>query len=237
VSPLLEVADLRAGYGAGDVLDGVALEVDEGGALGVLGRNGAGKTTTVLAVMGTLRRRSGRVALDGRELIAARPHEVARAGLALVPQGRRLFGPLTVEEHLDLAGALCRRAGAWDRAAVLDLFPRLAERLGHRAELLSGGEQQMLAVARALLVNPRVLLLDEPTEGLAPAVVDAIEDALGRVRAEGTAIVLVEQDLTLAFAVAEEVVVLDRGRVAHRASTSEFRRDRARAHALLGVAA
>jgi branched-chain amino acid transport system ATP-binding protein len=155
--------------------------------------------------------------------------------VALVPQGRRVFAPLTVREHLALSEAYCRRDGPWSRERVLELFPRLGERLGHPARHLSGGEQQMLAVARALMANPRLVLLDEPSEGLAPSVVRQIGDVLGEVREAGVGVLLVEQDLRLAFAVASEVRVMEKGRLVHAASVHDFRRDRATARRLLGV--
>jgi branched-chain amino acid transport system ATP-binding protein len=231
----LEVSGLHAAYRLGPVLHGVDLEVAPEAPIAVLGRNGVGKTTLLHALMGIVRPTAGSIRVDGRELAGRRTDTAARAGLAIVPQGRRVFGPLTVAEHLDLAQRLCRREGPWDVAAASGLFPRLAERLGHPAARLSGGEQQMLAIARALLTNPRVLLLDEPAEGLAPGVVRQIAATLHAVRREGVAILLVEQDLSLAFDVAHEIRVMDKGRFVHSASVDAFRRDRGTAHRLLGV--
>ena len=182
---LLEVSGLVAGYRLGTVLHGVDLEVPEGDAIAILGRNGVGKSTLVHAVTGLLRPRAGSVRIDGRELAGRRADVLARAGVGLVPQGRRVFAPLTVREHLSLAEACRRRDGPWSRARVLELFPRLGERLDHPARHLSGGEQQMLAVTRALMSNPRLLVLDEPSEGLAPAVVRQLADVLGEIRADG----------------------------------------------------
>jgi branched-chain amino acid transport system ATP-binding protein len=232
---LLKVSGLVAGYRLGTVLHGVDLAVPESGAIAILGRNGVGKTTLIHAIMGLVRPRSGSVRVDGKELAGRRTDVLARAGVALVPQGRRVFAPLTVREHLTLSEACCRRAGPWSRDRVLELFPRLGERMTHPARHLSGGEQQMLAVARALMANPRLVLLDEPSDGLAPAVVRQIGDVLGEIREAGVGVLLVEQDLRLAFAVASEVRVMEKGKLVYAASVDEFRRDRATARQLLGV--
>jgi branched-chain amino acid transport system ATP-binding protein len=228
----LRVRGLVSGYDGGTVLDGVDLDLAAGAVLGLLGRNGAGRSTLVMTLMGLVAPTAGSVVLDGVELAGRRPDAVARAGVALVPQGRRVWAPLTVAEHL----ALAARPGEWTVDGVLALLPRLAERLRHPAGRLSGGEQQMLALARALLTNPRVVLLDEPSDGLAPAVVDQVADVVRTMRARGAAVLLVEQDLHLAFAVADEIAVMERGRVVHRVPTPEFRRDPATASRLLGVA-
>lgn len=231
---LLTVRGLVAGYHRGTVLHGVDLTVEAGQVIGLLGRNGVGKSTLVHTLMGLLRPTSGSVRLAGIELAGRRPDVVARAGVALVPQGRRIWSPLTVDEHLRLAGRRGRDS-TWDRARVLDLLPRLAERLPQPAGTLSGGEQQMLAIARALLTGPRVLLMDEPSEGLAPAVVDQIGVAIGALRDEGLGVLLVEQDLQLAFSTCSSLVVLDRGVIVHEAATVDFRRDPTTAYRLLGV--
>jgi branched-chain amino acid transport system ATP-binding protein len=230
----LEVRGLVSGYDRGTVLHGLDLDLAAGAVLGLLGRNGAGKSTLVMTLAGLVPASAGSVRLDGRELAGRRPDRIARAGVALVPQGRRVWATLTVAEHLALSSR--SRTGTWTVDAVLDLLPRLAERRRHHAGQLSGGEQQMLAVARALLTNPRLVLLDEPSEGLAPAVVDQIAGIVATLRGEGVAVLLVEQDLHLAFAVAEEIAVVEKGVVVHRVPTPEFRRDPATAHRLLGVA-
>ncbi|HEY0574868.1 MAG TPA: ABC transporter ATP-binding protein [Pseudonocardia sp.] len=229
----LEVRELVSGYDRSTVLGGVDLELDSGGALGLLGRNGVGKSTLVMTLMGLVPVTSGSVLLDGVELAGRRPDVIAKAGVALVPQGRRVWATLTVAEHLSLATG--RRAGTWTVSAVLELLPRLAERRRHYAGQLSGGEQQMLAVARALLTNPRLVLLDEPSDGLAPAIVEQLIGVIGVMRAEGVAVLLVEQDLHLAFSVSDQIAVMEKGRIVHRAPTGEFRRDPATAHRLLGV--
>lgn len=231
----LQVRALRSGYDGSTVLHDVDMELDPGRPLALLGRNGVGKSTLVNTVCGLVRATSGSVQLDGVELAGRRPDVAARAGIALVPQGRRVFAPLTVEEHLQL-GARLGRTGRWNRASVLELLPRLAERLSHRGSQLSGGEQQMLAIARALLTNPTVLLLDEPSDGLAPQIVSAVGAVVAEIVAGGTTVLLVEQDLRLAFSVAAEVAVMEKGRIVLREPTAAFRSDAARAHRLLGVA-
>ncbi|TMR25196.1 ABC transporter ATP-binding protein [Nonomuraea turkmeniaca] len=230
---MLSVRDLRAGYAGSTVLDGVDLTVPAGGVVALLGRNGAGKSTFVHTVMGMLKPYSGSIRLGDRELAGAAAHTVARAGVAIVPQGRRVFAPLTVAENLRIAST--RGRDGWTPERVYELMPRLAERRDNRGDQLSGGEQQMLAIGRALLRGPRLLLLDEPSDGLAPAVVDQVAELLEGLRGEGIAAVLVEQDLHLAFRLADEVAVMQKGRIVHRSSTADFRADRARAHALLGV--
>ncbi|MCT9078707.1 ABC transporter ATP-binding protein [Streptomyces fulvoviolaceus] len=229
----LAVRDLRAGYAGTTVLDGVDFAVPAGTVVALLGRNGVGKTTFVHTVMGLLKPYSGSIRVDGDELAGAAAHTVARHGVAIVPQGRRVFAPLTVEENLRIGSR--GEHGAWTRERVYELMPPLAERRAHRGDQLSGGEQQMLAIGRALLRNPRLLLLDEPSDGLAPAVVDRIAGLLEGLRGEGIAAVLVEQDLHLAFRLADEVAVMRKGRIVHRSSTVDFRQDRERAHSLLGV--
>jgi len=232
---LLEVRGLRSGYRQGTVLSGVDLDVERGGTLALLGRNGVGKSTLVMTLMGIIRPTSGSVRLGGDELAGRPPHEIARAGVALVPQGRRIWPTLSVREHLDLTGRPVGRR--WTLDALYQLFPRLAERRRQLAGQLSGGEQQMLAIARALVGDPALLLLDEPSEGLAPLVVDVIGAAIRLLAAEGVAVLLVEQDLHLAFAVAGQVAVMAKGAIVHRCATLAFRRDPATARRLLGVEA
>ncbi|MFG2640317.1 ABC transporter ATP-binding protein [Streptomyces sp. NPDC048370] len=234
MKPFLSVRGLRSGYAGGTVLDGIDLDLDAGETLAVLGRNGVGKTTLVSTVMGLLRPYEGSVTLDGREVAGARVDVIARAGVRVVPQGRRVFAPLTVAEHLTIASRRPAR-GPWTRSRILDLLPRLGERLGHRGDQLSGGEQQMLAIARALLGNPRLLLLDEPSDGLAPAIVAHVGEVIREVSAQGMPVILVEQNLGLAFSVARNVAVIQKGRIAHQAASAEFASRPEDRRRLLGV--
>ncbi|WP_327739716.1 ABC transporter ATP-binding protein [Streptomyces nojiriensis] len=235
MKPFLRVRGLRSGYAGGVVLSGVDLDAEEGGIVAVLGRNGVGKTTLISTVMGFVRPYEGSVTLDGRELAGARVDVIARAGVGVVPQGRRVFAPLTVAEHLAIAARRRPVPGPWTRARILDLLPRLGERLGHRGDELSGGEQQMLAIARALLGNPRLLLLDEPSDGLAPAIVSQVGEVIREVSAEGMTVVLVEQNLGLALSVAEHVAVMRKGSIVHRAACAEFASSPDDRRRLLGV--
>ncbi|GHE03261.1 branched-chain amino acid ABC transporter ATPase [Defluviimonas sp. 20V17] len=215
---MLELRDIEAGYGAVRVLRGVSLSAAAGAVTCVMGRNGAGKSTLMKAIMGLIPVAAGHVLLDGNPIEALPAHQVPRRGLAYVPQGRRLFAELTVEENLGV-GLLVRRGDAGLRRHVLDLFPRLEERLDQQAWTLSGGEQQMLAIARALCLGPRVLLLDEPTEGLQPSMITLIRDTVLRLKAEGLAVVLVEQRVEAVLEMADQVVFMANGRVAETAAT------------------
>jgi branched-chain amino acid transport system ATP-binding protein len=232
-APLLSVRGLEAGYGRSRVLHGIDLDVPHGQVVALLGRNGMGKTTTVHTIMGMLRPTAGSIRLDGVELAGRPAHAVARAGIAIVPQGRRVFAPLTVEENLRIG--LRAEAGGWTLERVYQLLPRLAERARHRGDQLSGGEQQMLAIGRALLRNPRLLVLDEPSDGLAPTVVEQVTRVLAELVAGGLSAVLVEQNLWVALELAAGVCVMAKGQIVHRASAAEFRRDPGTARALLGV--
>ncbi|MEV4138050.1 ATP-binding cassette domain-containing protein [Dactylosporangium sp. NPDC049742] len=203
----LTIEGLHAGYGGGTVLHGVDLTVPEGTALAVLGMNGAGKTTLVHTIAGLVKARSGSVRLGGTELARRPAHAIARAGVALVPQGRRVFASLTVAEHLTLS----RRKGEWTRQRVLDLLPRLGERLTHKGNQLSGGEAQMLAIARALLTQPRLLLLDEPCEGLAVDLAARVRAVVAELTRTGLTVLLVEQQPEHARAVTGHLVHLENG--------------------------
>jgi branched-chain amino acid transport system ATP-binding protein len=236
VPDLLEVTDLRAGYGQAMVLHGVSLSVKHGDIDVVLGRNGVGKTTLIRALMGLNPARGGCIRLAGRDITREPPEVIARLAVGLVPQGRRLFPSLTVREHLVVA-ARPPQSGlpAWTVDRVLRLFPRLGQRLDHRGGMLSGGEQTMVSIARALVGNPRLLLLDEPTEGLSPGVVDDVVDVLHVLRGEGVAILLVEQNLGMAMKLATRVHVLAKGCIAFAGSEAELRASPGLMHRLLGV--
>ena len=216
---LLSIEDLRAGYGDAVVLDGVSLEVPESGSLAVLGRNGVGKSTLLLTVMGFTRLQRGRIVFRGRNIAALAPHRRARLGIGWVAQEREIFPSLSVEENLRVAA----RPGQWSLPSVYRLFPRLKERRSNLGNQLSGGEQQMLAIARALMTNPSLLLLDEPLEGLAPIIVEELADALKNI--DGVATILVEQHTEVALWLTDEAIVIERGRIVHRAPSAEFARD------------
>jgi branched-chain amino acid transport system ATP-binding protein len=231
--PALAVQGLHAYYGESHVLQGVDLEVAPGEAVALIGRNGAGKTTTIAAIVGFVRPRGGSVHVNGADLTAAPPHEVARAGVALVPQGRRIFGDLSVGENIAVAARPV--PNGWDEARVLELFPILARRRAVRGDQLSGGEQQMLAIARALMRNPTVLLLDEPSEGLAPKLVEQVGEILERLRATGLAILLVEQNLGLATRVGQRVVVMNKGTIVFAGTPADLAAQRDVEAQYLGV--
>jgi len=217
--PLLELRDVRAGYGDAVVLDGVSLELGERGSVAVLGRNGVGKSTLLLTIMGYTNLRKGSVHWRGEDISRLPPHRRARLGIGWVAQEREIFPSLSVVENLGVAA----RPGRWSLAEVFRLFPRLSERRANMGNQLSGGEQQMLAIARALMTNPALLLLDEPLEGLAPIIVEELAAALKNV--DGMATVLVEQHTDVALSLTQDAVVLERGTVAHRARSAEFAAD------------
>jgi branched-chain amino acid transport system ATP-binding protein len=208
----LALEGVDALYGDSHVLHGVSLALRAGKVLALLGRNGAGKTTCMNTVVGFLRPRAGAVRLFGEEVGRLPPEAIARKGIGLVPQGRRVFASLTVKENLEVA--FQKKSSLWTLRRIFELFPRLKERAGQFAGSLSGGEQQMLAIGRALMGNPRVLLLDEPSEGLAPLIVAEVGRTIARLKAEGQSIVLVEQNVQLAFDLADDVAILNTGRVA-----------------------
>jgi len=207
---MLDLRDVVAGYGRAQVLHGLSFSVGAGEILCLLGRNGAGKTTTMKTIMGLLRVQSGSIALDGQDISQLAAHQVPLKGIGYIPQGRRLFSELTVGENLEI-GLMARRTGQKTRDHVLEIFPRLRERIRQRADTLSGGEQQMLATARALCLEPKVLLLDEPTEGLQPSMIAQIRDVIVRMKAQGVAIVLVEQRVDAVLSIADRVAFIENG--------------------------
>jgi branched-chain amino acid transport system ATP-binding protein len=233
---MLAVEALEAAYGVSQVLFGVTLRVDVGEVVTLLGRNGMGKTTTVRAIMGILRPKSGTVRFDGRMLAGLPSYRVARAGLGLVPEGRQIFPNLTVRENL-VATAANRgaRPDPWTLAKVFALFPRLAERRANLGNQLSGGEQQMLAIARALMTNPRLLILDEATEGLAPLIRADIYRSIEKMKAAGLAILVIDKDVNALTRIADRHFVLEKGRVVWSGSSAELAADQGVQHRYLGV--
>jgi branched-chain amino acid transport system ATP-binding protein len=230
---LLEVRDLNGWYDESHVLHGIAFDVREGEVVTLLGRNGAGKTTTLRAIMGLLGRRTGSVVFRGRDLIGLPPRQIARAGIAYCPEERGIFASLTVEENLMLPPPIA--SGGLTRDEVLGMFPNLGERLGSQGTKLSGGEQQMLAIGRILRTGARFLLLDEPTEGLAPVIVQQIGRTLGALKARGFTIVLVEQNFRFAASVADRHYVVEQGKVIDEIANAELEANIDKLHAYLGV--
>ena len=228
----LALSAVRAGYGETVVLEDISLLLVERGALALLGRNGVGKTTLLATIMGHTTLHSGGILFEGQPIERLPVFRRARAGIGYVPQAREIFPSLNVEENLDVA----RRPGRWDAKRVYDLFPRLAERRSHMGNQLSGGEQQMLAIGRALMGNPSLLLLDEPMEGLAPVIVDALLAALQRlIREDSLALILVEQSARLALEVTQSAIVLNRGRMVFNGASEELRSDQERLARLVAV--
>jgi branched-chain amino acid transport system ATP-binding protein len=232
MADLLTIESLRAGYGQAVVLPNMSLRLPEGQVLALLGRNGTGKTTLINSIVGVTRRFSGRLALDGSDITTLRADQRARAGIGWVPQERNIFHSLTVEENMTAVA----QPGPWTVEKVYAMFPRLKERRNNFGNQLSGGEQQMLAIGRALTLNPKVLLLDEPTEGLAPIIVEELLAAIGTIsRAGGLCSIIVEQHAQKILGLADRVVILERGTIVHDASSSALKTDPAPLERHLGV--
>jgi len=234
MSLALEARGVHTFYGKSHILHGVALEVAEGKITTLLGRNGAGKTTTLRSLMGLTPAREGQITIFGTKTTHWPPFRIAALGVGYVPEGRRVFANLTVEENLAVP---IKRSGPWTIQRVYELFPRLAERKMNRGRQLSGGEQEMLAIARALLLNPNLLMLDEPSQGLAPLVVREVFKIVGEMRREGISVLLVEQNARMSLEIADYAYVLDDGRVAYSGSARELAADEARVEALAGASA
>jgi branched-chain amino acid transport system ATP-binding protein len=232
VSDLLVLESVRAGYGQAVVLPDLSLRLVQGRSLAVLGRNGVGKTTLINTIVGVTRRFAGTIRIAGRDVSRLRPEQRAQAGVGWVPQERNIFRSLTVEENL----AAVARSGRWDVKRVFEMFPRLAERRTNLGGQLSGGEQQMLAIGRALVLNPKILLLDEPTEGLAPIIVEELLKSLVRLfHDEGMAAILVEQHAQKVLGITDETIILDRGTIVHAGPSAALREDSALLERHLGV--
>lgn len=231
---MLDLQNVESGYGETQVLHGLTLHAQPGRVLAILGRNGAGKSTLLKTVMGLLPTRAGDIRLEGTALTGKRPFDIAKLGIAYVPETRDIFPSLSVRENLMLAAARFG-GGDWTMERVIALFPRLGERLDNGGAQLSGGEQQMLAIARALLMNPRLLILDEPTEGLAPIIVKLIHDKLQELRAAGLSMLLVERNFGFATSLADDVVVVSKGQVVWTGTPAEIRADVQAQHRWLGI--
>jgi branched-chain amino acid transport system ATP-binding protein len=233
---LLEVQDLQTAYGASQVLFGLSLRLDQGEAMSLLGRNGMGKTTTIRSIMGLTRARAGAITFRGQRIEREAPDRIARMGIALVPEGRQIFPNLSVRENLAaFAANRSRRADPWTPQKVLEFFPRLAERVSNMGNQLSGGEQQMLAIGRALVTNPYLLILDEATEGLAPLLREEIWKCIERLRAAGQTILVVDKYIERLVKLADRHTIIERGRVAWQGSSAELDADRGLWHRYLGV--
>jgi branched-chain amino acid transport system ATP-binding protein len=229
---ILEVSEINSFYGLGHILHGLSLRVDEGEVVALLGRNGAVKTTSLRSISGLTPPRSGAIVYKGRDIAGVDPHRISRLGIALVPETRDIFSFLTVRENLAIAR---RDASRWQLETVLERFPSLRERLTHKGRELSGGEQQMLAIARALLTGPDLLLLDEPSQGLAPLVVDAVMGTIRALKAERVSMLLVEQNAEMALQLADRVYVIDHGTVVFEGTPAQLRADAQVTATYLGV--
>jgi branched-chain amino acid transport system ATP-binding protein len=230
---LLEVKGLNSYYGDSHILFDIDLRVEKNEVVALLGRNGAGKSTTLKSLMGVVTPRTGSILFDGADIAGKKAHAIARAGMQLVPEERRIFGSLNVEENIILAGLTAQ--SKWPLARIYEMFPRLKERRGSRGTDLSGGEQQMLAIARALVRGPKIILLDEPFEGLAPVIVRDLMKACRNLAEAGQTIVLVEQNLAATLALATRVYILNNGHMAHEGSAAEIKADPNVLHRYLGV--
>jgi branched-chain amino acid transport system ATP-binding protein len=235
MAALLTVDDIHTAYGLSRVLFGVSVEVNAGECVALLGRNGVGKTTTMRSVMGLTPPAGGRVLWKGRDITGWPPHRVARAGIGFVPEDRRVFAELSVWENLDVAARAAGRPGRWNTETIYELFPVLRELRNRQGGFLSGGEQQMLTIARTLMGNPELLLLDEPSEGLAPLVVETLRLKVGELRDQGMTILLAEQGVEFSLSLADRVYVLEKGAVRHAGPAAELRDDKELREKLMSI--
>jgi branched-chain amino acid transport system ATP-binding protein len=235
VTPLLSVENVHTAYGLSRVLFGISLQVEAGECVCLLGRNGVGKTTTMRSIMGLTPPERGRVVWQTRDIAGWPPHRIARAGIGYVPEDRRIFAELSVRENLEVGARAAGRIGRWTIPTVFELFPALSELRDRRGGFLSGGEQQMLTIARTLVGNPELLLLDEPSEGLAPLIVEMLRSKIAELKSDGLTILLAEQGVEFSLSLADRVYVLEKGMVSFAGPADELRADRDRLHRLLAV--
>jgi branched-chain amino acid transport system ATP-binding protein len=232
---MLQVKDIHTWYGDSYILQGVSLEVKDASCVALLGRNGMGKTTTIRSIMGLVPPRKGSIVFNGNELVGLQPYKIARLGIGLIPQGRLIFSSLSVVENLKMAARTSGKKDPWTLDKVFTLFPKLGERRKNKGNLLSGGEQQMLTIARALMTNPDLLLFDEPSEGLAPVVVDEVFRVIADLKAAGESILLVEQDFGMAMSVADYAYIMSKGTVVHESTPDDLVNNEAVKATYLGV--
>jgi len=232
---MLKVDDIHTYYGDSYIIQGLSLQIGDGSVVALLGRNGMGKTTTIRSIVGFNPPRRGSIEFKGKDISKLPPHVIARTGIGLVPQGRRIFPSLSVEENLTLAKRNNDKQDPWTLEDVYELFPKLKERSGNRGNLLSGGEQQMLAIGRALMTNPDLLLLDEPSEGLAPIIVQEVGRVIAELRSRGISILLVEQNINMALRVADYVYIIAKGKIVYESSPEALRNDEEAKAYYLGI--
>jgi len=232
---MLEVKDIHTWYGDSYILQGVSLEVKDGTCVALLGRNGMGKTTTIRSIMGLTPPRKGSILFNGQELVGLPPYKIARLGIGLVPQGRMIFSSLSVTENLKMAARTAGKGDPWTLDKVFTVFPKLAERRKNKGNLLSGGEQQMLTIARALMTNPDLVLFDEPSEGLAPVVVEEVFRVIEELKKSGQSILLVEQDFGMAMSVADYAYIMSRGSIVYESTPAELMHNETVKSTYLGV--
>ena len=232
---MLEINDIHTWYGDSYVLQGVTMEVKDATVVALLGRNGMGKTTTIRSIIGLTPPRQGSITFNGKELVGLQPFQISRQGIGLVPQGRMIFPSLSVTENLTMAARTADKKDPWTLEKVYQIFPALRERGKNKGNLLSGGEQQMLTIARALMTNPDLIMLDEPSEGLAPIVVQEVYRVIERLKAAGQSILLVEQDFGMAMSVADYAYIMSRGSIVHGAKPEELENDEKTKAQYLGV--
>ena len=232
---MLELVDVHTFYGENHILNGISMGVKENSVVALLGRNGMGKTTIVRSIIGFTPPRSGEMRFKGKEISGLPPYQICQMGVALAPQGRSIFPSLSVEENLTIGERSGKNAGGWSLERVYSLFPRLKERARNKGNLLSGGEQQMLCIGRALLTNPELLLMDEPSEGLAPMIVREIGELVLKLKSDGLSVLLVEQNLSLALGVCDYVYVMSKGEIVYQSTPDELKNDKQKQNKYLGV--